>query len=227
MGNCLMPKILIILSFFAVTSCDMKSSEDYHHEANKFEKQENYKGAIKLLNKSIEKDPANIKALLDRAVDKSMLEQYNGAIADYTKVLTIDPKNCLAMLNRGKNKNRLHKYKEAIEDYNNVLQFKGGEKLVITKVENSFVDNGFEFDVEIEEVKLERGIAYYNLNQFKSAFEDFNFCIQRNYLLADCYYWRGLIYRAFKMNNEGCSDFRKSAELGDPDARALLEEYCK
>lgn len=222
-----MYKTILFFLLFAVTSCDMKSSEDYHHEANKFEQQENYKEAIKLLNKAIEKDPANIKALLDRAVDKSMLKQYNGAIADYTKVLTIDPKNCLAMLNRGKNKNRLHIYKEAIEDYNNVLQLKGGENLVITKVENSFVDNGFEFDVEIEEVKFERGIAYYNSNKFKAAFEDFDFCIQRNYLLADCYYWRGLIYMAFKMKNEGCSDFRKSAELGDPDAPALLEEYCK
>lgn len=205
----------------------MKTSEDYHLEANKFEQQENYKEAIKLLDKSIEKDPTNIKALLDRAVDKSMLKQYNGAIADYNKVLAIDPKNYLAILNRGKNKNRLHKYKEAIEDYNKVVQLKGGENLEITMVENPMVDNGFEFEVDIEEVKFERGIAYYNSNQFKKAFKDFNFCIQRNYLLADCYYWRGLIYMAFDMKNEGCSDFTKAAELGDPDAPGLLEEYCK
>jgi|SRR6218665_839013 len=222
-----MRRTLLILSFFAVTSCDMKTSEDYHLEANKCEQQENYKEAIKLLDKAIEKDPTNIKALLDRAVDKSILKHYNGAISDYSRVLTIDPKNCLALLNRGKNKNRLHKYKEAVEDYNKVIDLKGGENLVINKVENSFVDNGFEFDVEIEEVKFERGIANYNSNNLKAAFEDFNFSIQQNYSLSDCYYWRGLIYISYKMTNEGCSDFRKSSELGDPDAPSLLEEYCK
>jgi hypothetical protein len=29
------------------------------------------------------------------------------------------------------------------------------------------------------------------------------------------------------MYNEGCSDFRKASELGDPDAPSLIEEYCK
>jgi tetratricopeptide (TPR) repeat protein len=222
-----MYKILVIISVVFLTSCDTKTSEDYHLEANKLEQQENYKEAIKLLNKAIEKDPNNIKALLDRAVDKSMLKQYNGAISDYTKVLAIDPKNCLALMNRGKNKNRLDKYKEAITDYNKVVQLKGGENLAITKVENSFVDNGFEFDVAIEEVKFERGIAYYNSNNLKAAFDDFNFSIQQNYSLSDCYYWRGLIYINYKMYNEGCSDFRKASELGDPDAPSLIEEYCK
>lgn len=53
--------LLVMLSGY-----DFKSSKDYHREANKLEQEEKFKEANVLLDKAIEKDSSNIKALLDR-----------------------------------------------------------------------------------------------------------------------------------------------------------------
>lgn len=227
MDNFKMKLLPIIFSLAILTGCDFKSSEDYHKEANKLEQEKKFKEAILLLDKASEKDPSNIKALLDRAVDKSTIEDFKGAIDDYSKVIELDPNNCLAYLNRGKNKKRLKDYKGAIADFDKTISTKGGESIYLDKVENSFAETGFEYDVKMEEVKFERGIAYYRIDSLKRALDDFNFSIQKSYLLPDSYYWRGLIYLSCNMKDEGCKDLNKAMEIGDPDAKYLLEKNCK
>ena len=222
-----MKLLLIIFSIIILTGCDFKSSEDYRNEANKLEQKEKFKEAILLLDKAIEKDPSNIKALLDRAVDKSTIEDFKGAIDDYSKVIDLDSDNGLSYLNRGKNKKRLEDYKGAITDFDRSISTKGGELIYMDKVENSFVKTGFEYDIKMEEIKFERGIAYYYIDSLKRAFDDFNFCIQKNFELPDSYYWRGLIYLSYNMKYEGCNDLNKAMELGYLDAKDLLDQNCK
>lgn len=221
-------KLLSIMFLLAIlTGCDFKSSEGYHKEANKIEQEGKFKEAILLLDKVVEKDPNNIKALLDRAVDKSTIEDYKGAITDYSLVIELDPDNGLAYLNRGKNKKRLEDYRGAIADFDKAISTKGGELIYMDKIKNSFVETRFEYDVKMEEIKFERGIAYSNIDSLKRAFDDFNFSIQKNFALPDCYYWRGLIYLSYNMKDEGCKDLSKAMELGDPDAKELLNKNCK
>ena len=209
------------------TSCDFKSSADYNAEAEKLESEGKYEEAILLLDKAIEKDPENIYALINRGVDKSILEDYTGAINDYTKIIEIDSDNALAFLNRGKNKKRLEDYQGAIEDFEKAIKTKGGEMIYMDKVENSFVETGFEFDVAMEEIRFERGIARYNIDSLRLAFDDFNFCIDKNYEKPASLYWRGIIYVAYGMNQEGCSDLKEAHKLGDSDAQEMINEYCK
>lgn len=227
MGNFKMRLLLTIFSFVILTGCDFKSSKDYHKEANKLEQEGKYKDAILLLDKAIDKDPSNIKALLDRAVDKSIIEDFKGAIDDYSKVIELDPDNGLAYLNRGKNKKRIEDYKAAIADFDKAISTKGEELIYMDKIENSFVETGFEYDVKMEEIKFERGIAYYRIDSLKRAFNDFNFSIQKSYLLPDSYYWRGLIYLSYNMKEEGCKDLSKAMELGDSDAKDVLDKNCR
>jgi tetratricopeptide (TPR) repeat protein len=216
--------ILIVLT---LVSCDFKSSEYYNEEAQKLEKEGKYEEAIPLLDKAIEKDPKNIYALINRGVDKSILGDYKGAIEDYSTIIKIDPDNTLAYLNRGKNKKRLDDFQGSIEDFEKAIKTKGGEQIYIDLVENSFVETGFEFDVAMEEIRFERGIARYNIDSVKTAFDDFNFCIQKNFDLPASYYWRGLIYIAYGMKTEACNDLIKSHELGDPDANEMIEKHCE
>ena len=210
-----------------MTSCDFKTSMDYTSEAEKLEREGKYEEAIVLLNIAIEKDSKNIYALLNRAVDKSLLENYNGAIKDYSKVIEINPDNALAYLNRGKNKSRLENYYGAIEDYNLAIKTKGSESIYINKVKNSLIENGFEFDVRMEEIRYERGFSRYKIDSLKTAFEDFNFCIQMNYELSDCYLWRGNIYLAYGQNNEACEDFKNALKLGNSSASESIKKYCE
>lgn len=218
------PIILISILFIA---CDFKSSAEYNSEAEALEREGRYEEAIVLLNKALEIDPENIYALLNRAVDKSILGDYEGAINDYSKVIEIDPRNTLALLNRGKNKKRMENYIGAIEDFDRAIKTKGGELVYIDIVENPLLDNGFEFDAQMEEIRFERGISRYNIDSLKTAFEDFDFCIKKNYELPDSYYWRGLIFLAYDMTTEACEDLKKARELGDPEAGELIDTYCK
>lgn len=222
-----MKQILIILGILTFTSCDFKSSADYNAEAEKLENEGRYEEAIILLDKAIEKDPKNIYALINRGVDKSILEDYEGAINDYTRIIEIDSDNALAFLNRGKNKKRLEDYQGAIEDFEKAIKTKGGELIYIDKVENSFVETGLEFDVSMEEIRFERGIALYNIDSLKLAFDDFKFCIDKNFEKPASFYWRGIIYGAYGMNQEGCADLKNAQELGDPDAQEMIDKYCK
>lgn len=209
------------------TSCDFKSSAEFNAEAEILESEGKYEEAILLLDKAIEKDPENIYALFNRGVDKSILEDYKGAIYDYTKIIEIDSDNTLAFLNRGKNKTRLEDYQGAIDDFEKAIKTKGGEMIYIDKVENSFVETGFEFDVAMEEIRFERGIARYNIDNLKLAFDDFNFCLDKNYKKPASLYWRGIIYVAYGMNQKGCSDLKQAYKLGDSDAQEIINEYCK
>jgi tetratricopeptide (TPR) repeat protein len=222
-----MKQILIILSILTFTSCDFKSSADYNAEAEKLEQEGKYTEAIPLLDKAIDKDPNNIYALINRGVDKSILKDYKGSIDDYTKVIELDSDNALAFLNRGKNKKRLEDYQGAINDFEKAIKTKGGEMLYMDKVENSFVETGFEFDVAMEEIRFERGIARYNIDSLNLAFEDFNFCLEKNFERSASFYWRGIIYVAYGMNTEGCSDLNEAQKLGAPDAQEMIDKYCK
>lgn len=210
-----------------MTSCDFRSSEEYLHSAHNLSQQGKYEDAILILDKAIKRNPQDIKLLLERGYNKSMLNDYNGAIEDESKVIEKDQKNALALLNRGKNRERINDYTGAIGDFNKAISTKGGELVYLDKVENSFIETGFEFDVKMEEIRLERGIAYYYIDSLRKAFDDLNFSIQENFALSDSYYWRGLIYLRYNMKNEGCEDLIKAKELGDPDAQELISKHCK
>ncbi|MCC5918634.1 MAG: tetratricopeptide repeat protein [Cryomorphaceae bacterium] len=223
-----MKTITNILIIFTLISCEFKSSGYYNEEAQKLEKVGKYEEAIALLDKAIEKDPNNIYALINRGVDKSMLGDFQGAIEDYSIIIAFDPDNTLAYLNRGKNKKRLEDFQGAIEDFEKAIKTKGGELIYLDKVENSFIEmTDFEFDVAMEVIRFERGIARYYIDSLRTAFDDFNFCIHKNFELPESYYWRGMIYLAYGMHIEACIDLKKSQEFGDSDAHEIIEKYCK
>jgi tetratricopeptide (TPR) repeat protein len=219
----IIPTFLLVL----LTSCDYKSSEQYNTEAEALEKEEKYEEAILLLDKAIEKDPTNLKALINRAVDKSILEDYEGAIQDYTIVLSLDDENTLAYLNRGKNKARVNDNIGAIDDFEDAISTKGSETTYITETPNQFMDDDYGiYDVEMEEIKYERGIVLYEMDSLRSAFNDFNFCIQEGFQVKESLNMRGNIYLLFGMKKEACKDYKKGWELGDVDSRDNFAEYC-
>jgi len=224
--NLIIQKIIFILLFLTLTSCYYKSSDYYNAQAEKLENEGKYKEAIELLDKAIEKKPKNIYALINRGVNKSLINDYKGAIDDYNKIIEIDRNNTLAYLNRGKNKARLCEYKEAIEDYNKAIKTKGGELIYFDKVENSFIHNGYEFDVKMEEIRLERGFARYNIDSLIFAIDDFNFCIQKKFEISTCYYMIGLISLVYGNVEEACKMLTKSMELGNVDAQKMINQHC-
>jgi tetratricopeptide (TPR) repeat protein len=219
--------LAVVLFCLINTSCDFRSSNYYFSEALKKEDEEKYEEAIALLDKVIKKNHRNMYALMNRGVDKSMLEDYNGAIEDYSRIIEIDESNTLAYLNRGKNRARIEDYEGAVNDFDKAIKTKGGELFWIDKMENIFINNGFEFDVTMEEIRLERGFARYNLGDFPAAFDDFVFGIQHNFELSLNYYMAGLVYIKYENVDEACEMFAKAKMSGHPEAQEVIDMYCK
>ena len=71
------------------------------------------------------------------------------------------------------------------------------------------------------------GCLHYNVDSLRCSFEDFNFLIQRNYMLPDSHYMRALIYFRYNMKDQGCKDMLKAKELGGQNAEKVIEENCK
>ncbi len=225
-NSILFRSLLSIIILLCIFSCDFHSAEDYITQAEKLEQQENYEEAIVFLDMAIEKDPKNVIAYLNRGADKSMLEDYEGAIKDYVQVTKLDSDNTLAYFNKGLNKARLKNYLGAVREFDMAIKTKGSEIIYINKVENSFFDTGFEFDVDMAAIRFERGLARYQIDSLKSAFVDFSFCINEEYQLPYSYYWRGIIYITVGKLNEGCLDMNKAKQLGDSEAQSIIDEYC-
>jgi tetratricopeptide (TPR) repeat protein len=217
--------ILILTIILLLTSCDFKSAQEYLNEADKLSEQGKYKEAIELLDKAIEKDPKYLGAYINRGADKSALKDYKGAIEDYKNVLQIDPKNTLALFNIGNNYKRLDNFKTAVDYYDKAFDTKGGQTIYLDLTPNDFIDLS-EFDVPGHEIHYERGIAYYNIDSLKRAFDDFNAAIRQNYMIAESNCWLGYIYVSTGQTDLACEKFRKSKQLGDKDAEAELKKYC-
>lgn len=209
---------IAIAACAALAGCNVVSSEDYRGEANRLKQRQQYRKAIQVLDKAIEADPQNISALLDRGIDKALINDAGGAIEDYTKVLAIDQDNGLALLNRGKSKMKAEDYCGAVVDFNHAVEAQS-RQLAIHKTPA--------YDVKPQELRLQRGIAYYHLDSLKQAFEDFNFSISCNYMLSECYYGRGMIYLRYEMKKEGCADLANAKYLGNRYAQELIDKYGK
>ena len=207
-------------------SCNFNSSDYYYLKAEKLEAEDKYAEAIVLLDKAIAKNPQNIYALLNRGNDKFMLEDYRGAIEDYSKMIAIDSTNTLAYFNRGLAKQREEDYHAAIEDFNRAIKTKGSENFWMDWSTNYFSKGG-EFDVPMEEIRLERGYARYNSDSLRVAMEDFNFCIGRKYQPGQSFYMAGLVYLNFNMLEEGCKALFQASVFGNSDAEEMIEKYCK
>lgn len=220
-----MQKQLFLLISFVLTSCDFTSPKTYLAQAKKYENKNEFKEAIKILDRAIAKDENYLPAYINRAVDKAMLGDYKSAIRDYDIVLQKDTNNTLALLNRGKNKHRLYNYSGAIEDFNKAIKTKGSEAAYLEIMPNGPIDSGYE--CSMESIRLERCVSLYFIHDLKGAYSDVEFCVERNFEPAIALYFRGIILLSANKKEAGCRDLHKALAMGNPDAIQEIRRYCK
>jgi len=202
------------------------TAEELLLEAEKLENQGKYKQAIPILDKAIEKDPELLGAYINRGADYSALGKYEKAIENYKIVLEKDRINQLAQLKIGNNYKRLNLYREAVNYYTDILTDINGNpmpELVVTDANG----NIGEFQVRFYEVAYERGLALYELQSWDSAFVDFQFCINSNYMVPESRYMCGAVYEIYGMDEKACNEYTMAAKMGDQDAEEARKEICK
>jgi Tfp pilus assembly protein PilF len=214
-------------------SCDFKTAEDYFSEAYSFQEKGKFIESIALLDKAIEKDSRFVAAYINRGAGKSTLNDYNGAISDYQKVLEIDPNNTLALFNIANNFRGISECNKAVEFYDKAMQT---EKALTSFVDSkngrtyniNLVLNGeWDYAVPKYEIRYERGLAFYELQEFEKSLIDFQFSLGMNFLSGACHNMIGLCLLNLNQNEKACYEFQKAVKLGNEMGKINLKEKCE
>ena len=226
---------LYILTIIFITSCDLKSADDYLKQGHDIGLTGNYKAAITVFDKAIQKNPKLKEAYIQRGLCYENLQQDSLAINDYKKLLSFDPNNTTAFYYIGLCKYRQNKFQEAIENYDKALITKGvtnpsdtsSVQIVLDLNKNGILADQTAFDVAFYEIYYERGLAYYSTQQIKRAFYDFQNCINQKYQLGESNYMVGLCWLTANKKDKACEAFRQGAFYGDSFSKIQIQEVCK
>lgn len=226
--------LMISLTLGCLTiSCNSKSADDYLLESNKLAYNKKYKEAIELLDKAIQLNPKYREAFLNRGLCHENLKDFNSAVLDYKGVLKIDSKNTTALYNIGTCKYELSLFQDAVDFYNKALETKGYSTDSVFSG-NSTIDwyeNGInkdaKFDIQSDEIFYQRGLAYYQLNKYRSAYADFYNCLNQGYYVINCHYMIALCYIESGNKEKGCIELDKAIALGDTLSIKKKQEECK
>lgn len=216
--------ILYLVLCLTLSGC----GESYYiKQANHYYNQGDYEKAIENFDKALIRNPENYDVYIDKGLAFLELGDNKNAIKTFTEAISISPKEAYAYDCRAESYMRLEKYQEALDDYNDALGLLIGHEGDVLRFWGS-VHNDFFSIVEVDPYKVyaDRAVACYFLGNIELAWKDLNLCIGKGKELAQCYYWRGLIYLERGHKKEACEDLLKSAQLGESLAEELYREYC-
>lgn len=216
----------IIFIYGLLIGCDFKTTDEYFNDACQKEEQGDFEGAIKDLDIVLKRKPNDIEAIINRAVDKKALGKYDDSMLDFDKAMTLDSNNIMALYNRGNLFAEMNKYEKALNDYNKAIKLKGGENLYLEMEDNAAFGLRFS-DVEMEAIRLQRGLSLAELGDYKNAFFDFSFSIDKQYGNDLAYLWRGVCNYNLGYLDKACEDWKKSEQLGMEEANDYLINNCK
>ncbi len=80
--------------------------------------------SLESLNATLQQNPQDIEAYIERGLLHAKLNQDRAAIADYTEIIRLDPNHALAYNNRAVAKINLRDYWGAYQDYTQVVRIR-------------------------------------------------------------------------------------------------------
>ncbi|MCC5932150.1 MAG: hypothetical protein JJU28_23085 [Cyclobacteriaceae bacterium] len=175
---------------------------------------------------SVSKDFANAISLEPKNYDfyKKRSEFFRDAgaveqtISDYNTMVGLNPKDFTTYRNRGLLRMQLLEYSQAIDDFSIALQMDPNDEL------------GLRY----------RGMCFHNLRNYNRAISDFSKVIKKYQedhnnkklsdsdiiVLGELFIMRGHSYQALGYNQEACSDFSRSFEMGTKKAYSYYRKFC-
>ncbi|MGM0567232.1 MAG: tetratricopeptide repeat protein [Bacteroidota bacterium] len=86
----------------------------------------------------------------------------------------------------------------------------------------AFCCEALEENPDLTQAYYLRGYAYFQMNQYKKAIEDFDQTLQRNPEYADAYYYRGISYRKEGKIWSSARDLKKANDLNPSSTQSSL-----
>ena len=186
-------------------------------QGNQRLKQGDYQGAVEALTKTIDKDPHNFGALLNRGLAYENLKQFDNALPDYTRAIELVPRFARAYHNRGHVYSALGQYERAIENYDDALKY--SDSVVIDA-------QGQTITLDKAAVYYDRGNALYNLKKFEQAVGSYGEAIKLASRFAAAYNNRGVVYSELGNKQAACRDRSKACELNYSPSCKWVKENC-
>lgn len=164
--------------------------------------------------------------MFQQALQADNRGNYREAIQLYTKALARYPKNEAALYNRALCWYALDSNHKALADLNQLIAAKPVVGFEVKT--NPLWDKGKNrWTVFTTEAVFQRGDVKYHMDSLRSAYQDFQYCIDNGYEVARSHLFIGSIYMLNGNKEKGCSYYQKAAELGDTTAFRFIQEDCR
>mgnify|MGYP001088276715 CR=1 FL=1 len=176
-----------------------------------------YEKSIEYVNKAIELNPQVDQYYYVKGKLLVAIRDYENAVKSLSKALEYNAANPSIYFERGSSYLRLsfdenhpgEYYQEAIADYNTIL----------------------EKSPNYRNAHYNRGTAYFCINDFASAKEDYLKTIELDNddvnLISHAYFKLGDCNFNLSLKKEACKAWKKGVELGNQDCEARVQQYCK
>ncbi len=218
-------KIAYFLLLVAVFSSCKKPYNETFSEVERLAEHKSFLEAVELLSELIEDYPNDEKLLLKRGIYQSHIGDCFGANLDYSEVLKLNQLNDLARYNRAACYYELEDYNSAYRDLERLLLIRGKGGVQLTSEHYIITDNQLS-NLTTEEIVFLHGVVCVELEMVGQAIADFKFCIKNQYNLSESHYWYGFLLVGLNQLDEACVQLKMAQDLGDLDAKELLDNYC-
>ena len=216
--------IFLIAGLVLLAACE-PSIRKLKRDAVELDSLHQYKEAINLYRAILARDPNDIEAHFDMAMDKFHLEDHEGAIADFRELVKLDSANALAFYNLGTVYGIMKKYEESIQHFNIALRLKKMDPSQAKPITTLSIDEG-EYDCPVDKILFARGNIYYKSDSIRKAYFDFTACLDLGYRPGDSYYMRGLCYVAADRKEDACRDLNLAYRRGATLALKAIAKNC-
>jgi len=201
--------------------------------------QGNFRGALTDFDKSISLDSASFAAFNNRGAVRQQFCDFSGALSDYNHAIQLQPDYQEAINNKVKVLNLMH--------LDSVVAGQLTDKRVSPEALTDFVVNKSEkllntmqrqeailFLTKVLETLPKQAMIYEKLaviyhmnNEFDEAGEIYNLGLKEIPENPSLLLGRGLLFIQKGDTISACRDLNLSASKGDPDAKALVLQFCK
>ncbi len=220
--------IAIAVIFTSVLPLKAQYNKDYFYWVGRNCMMDNdYYGAIDVLNSLLRFDENAIEGYFLRGVAKYNLNDLLGADADFTIAIDKSPVFTNAYINRAITRSRLGNYDDALQDFEEAIELRpdlpnpyysrGVTRLLNQQAHEAIrdFDEFIKYEKRVADAYINRGVCYLQLQDTLKAMADFNTAVRTNRESATAYNRRGTLHMQQGRLEQAEADFDK-AIINDP-----------
>jgi tetratricopeptide (TPR) repeat protein len=195
-----------------------------------------YTGALLAYSKALELDSTDAASYVNRGIAYARAGDYQKAVQDYDRAARTMSQDHRLYYNRGIACYGLKQYAKALKDFNKAILLKPdhaksyyNRAMTYEKSENwklALLDYAKAIKLDPKDVQAysNRGILYFQRKMYSQALEDFSQSVEVDPSFSDGYLNRALVRAVRGDMTAAIMDAKKAAELGNEDARLLLDK---